>query len=154
MILWKSWFSGPWGRFNLVRIKLSSNLPEEFWRITEYCFEDESQTFGKTAFNTFVKSQTFIMGLEETAWVKMTVMTVGSFQAFIKIMTLIGVLQVRVHVFRTLIFCFSVETFYFSLEDRYVRRSYSQEIEYNPCSFLKTIYPIHVNRFIDVHGFP
>ena len=60
-------------------------------------------------FNTFVKSGRFIMVLWETGWGKMTVMTVGSFHVFIKIVTLTRVLQVKVHVFpKTSIFVFSV----------------------------------------------
>jgi len=39
------------------------------------------------------------MGLEETAWGKMIVMTVGSFHVFAKIVTLTGVLHVKAHVF-------------------------------------------------------
>ena len=60
-------------------------------------------------FITFVKNGRFIMVLWETGWGKMTVMTVGSFQVFIKIVTLTRVLQVKVNVFRKkLIFIFSV----------------------------------------------
>ena len=65
------------------------------------------------------------MVLWETGWGKMTVMTVGSFHGFIKIVTLTRVLHVEVHVFpKTSILIFFVETIYFSLEDRYVRRLY------------------------------
>ena len=46
--------------------------------------------------DTFVKNSTFIMVLKETGWGKMSVMTVGSFQVFVKIVTL---MQVKVHVF-------------------------------------------------------
>ena len=60
-----------------LRIDLSSILPQKLTQIVEYCRKTEPQTSGKTDFNTFVKSRTFIMGLEETAWGKMTVMTVG-----------------------------------------------------------------------------
>ena len=57
----------------------------------------------------FVKNLAFMMGLRETAWGKMSVMTVGSFQVFIKIVTLTRVSQVEVHIFRkTSIFVFSV----------------------------------------------
>ena len=64
-----------------------------------------------------------MMGLDEIAWGKMLVLTVGSFQVFIKNVTLTCVLQVEVHVFpKTMIFILSVQTIYFSLEDRYVRR--------------------------------
>jgi hypothetical protein len=49
------------------------------------------------------------MGLWEIAWGKMTGTNVGSFQVFIKHMTLTCVLQVKVHVFqKTVIFMFSV----------------------------------------------
>ena len=81
----------------------------------------------------------------------MSVMTVGSFHVSIKIVTSTCVLQVKVHVFpKTSIFIFSVWTIYFSLEDRYVRRLYSWNIEYNHLLFLKQIYPIYVHGF---HGF-
>ena len=60
------------------------------------------------------------MGLWETAWGKMSVMTVGSFQVFIRKMTLARVLQVKVHVFpKTSIFIFSLQTINSSSEDRY-----------------------------------
>ena len=77
-------------------------------------------------FNTFVKNARFIMVLWETGWGKMTVMTVGSFHVFIKIVTLTRALQGKFHVFpKTLIFMFSVQIIYLSLEDVYVRRLYS-----------------------------
>ena len=50
-------------------------------------------------FNTLVKNARFIMVLWETGWGKMTVMTVGSFHVFNKIVTLTRVLQVKVDVF-------------------------------------------------------
>ena len=79
----------------------------------------------------------------------MSIMTVGSLQIFIKNVTLRGVLQVRVHVFRkTMVFISSVYTIYFSLKDRYVRRSYAWNIEYNPSSFFRT----HIS--FDFHRFP
>ena len=81
-----------------LRIDLSSILPQKLVQIVEYCRNAEAHTFGKTDFNIFVKSQTFIMGLEETAWGKMTVMTVGSFHIFVIIVTLICFLQVKAHV--------------------------------------------------------
>ena len=60
------------------------------------------------------------MSLWETAWGKMSVMTVGSFQVFIRKMTLARVLQVKVHVFpKTSIFIFSLQTINSSSEDRY-----------------------------------
>ena len=60
-------------------------------------------------FNTFVKNLTFMMGLWETNWGKMTGMTMGSFQVFMKNVTLTRVLQVKVHVFpKTSIFILSV----------------------------------------------
>jgi hypothetical protein len=47
--------------------------------------------------------------LSRIVWGKMFVLTVGSFHDFIKFMTLIGILQIKVHVFqKTLIFIFSV----------------------------------------------
>ena len=93
-----------------LQIDLSSILPQKLIQIVEYCRKAEPQTFGKTDFNTFVKSQTFIMGLEETAGGKMTVMTVGSFHVFIKRVTLICNLQVKVYVFqkKTMVFIVSV----------------------------------------------
>ena len=79
----------------------------------------------KMNFNTSVTNLTFIMDLEETAWGKMFVMTVGSFQVFIKIVTLTRDLQFKVYVFpKTSIWGFSVSRIYFSLEDRHVRRSF------------------------------
>ena len=42
---------------------------------------------GKVDSNAFVENLTCIMGLEETAWGKMCVMTVGSFQFFMEIVT-------------------------------------------------------------------
>ena len=54
---------------------------------------------GKVDSNTFVKHLIYIMGLGEIAWGKMTVMTVGSFQVFIKRVTLTRVPQVKVHDF-------------------------------------------------------
>ena len=67
------------------------------------------------------------MGLEETAWGQLFVMSVGSFQVFIKIMTLICVVQAKVNVSpKSSIFIFSVYTIYFSLENTHdVRRLYS-----------------------------
>ena len=60
------------------------------------------------------------MGLWETAWGKMSVITVGSFQVFIKKLTLARVLQVKVHVFpKTSIFIFSLQAINSSSEDRY-----------------------------------
>ena len=51
------------------------------------------------------------MVLWETGWGKMTVMTVGSFHVFIKIVNLTRVLQVKVLIFhKTSIFIFSVQT--------------------------------------------
>ena len=88
----------------------------------------------------------------------MFIMTVGSFQVFIKRMTLNRVLQVKVKVFlKNLIFMFSVETIHFSLEDRYMRRLFVQNIEYNPSSFSKTDIS-HTSTwisqfFIDFHRF-
>ena len=68
------------------------------------------------------------MRLEETGWGEMSVITVGTFQVFIKRVIPIGVLHLKGYVFRkTLIFIFSVETIYFSLEDRYVRRLFFLE---------------------------
>ena len=55
----------------------------------------------------------------------MFVMTAGSFQVFIKRVPLTRVLQVEVDVFlKNVIFIFSVQAIYFSLEGRYVRRVY------------------------------
>jgi hypothetical protein len=77
---------------------------------------------GKVDFNTSVKNSSSSMGLWETAWGKMFVLTVGSFHVFTEIMTLICKLQVKVHVSpKTLISTSSVQTFFF-LQDRYVRR--------------------------------
>ena len=55
---------------------------------------------GKVDSNTFVKNLTLMMDLKETVWGKMFVMTMGSFQFFIKIVTLTCVLLVEVHVFQ------------------------------------------------------
>ena len=63
----------------------------------------------KLEINTFVNNSYFSMGLEETAWGKMSVMTVGSFQVFIKRVTLTRVLQVKVNVLpKTSMFILSV----------------------------------------------
>jgi hypothetical protein len=48
------------------------------------------------------------MGLEETDWGKMSVMTVGSFQVFIKNVTLTCVLQVKSMFSRKTRFSFSL----------------------------------------------
>ena len=59
--------------------------------------------------NTFIKNSTFIMGLWETDWGKMSVSTVGSFHVLTAIMTLACVLQIKVYVcLKLLIFVFSV----------------------------------------------
>ncbi len=79
MIFKKSEFLGSRERFNLVRIKFPSKVPQELRQMIEYCPENESQTFEKMDFNTFVKNLTFVMGLWETNWGKITGMTVGSF---------------------------------------------------------------------------
>ena len=89
----------PWGHSNLVRVEFSINLPQKLRQLVEDGPGNESQTFGKMDFNTFVKNCTSIGALWESAWGKMSVMTVGSFQVFIKIITLICNLQVKVHVF-------------------------------------------------------
>jgi hypothetical protein len=81
-------------------MEFPSNLPQELRQIVEDCSKTESQTFEKITFNTFVKSLTLIGVLRETGWGKMSIMTEGSLQIFIKNATLTGVLQVRVHVFR------------------------------------------------------
>ena len=100
---------GSWDRFNLVRIEFLSKWPQELRQIVEYRPQTESQTFGKMRFNTFVKNLTSIGVSSQTGWGKMTVMTVGSFQVFIKIVTLTRVLQVKDNVFpKTSIFIFSV----------------------------------------------
>ena len=61
------------------------------------------------------------MVLEETVQGKMFVMTVGSFQVFMKNVTLTRVLQVKVLIsHKTSIFIFSVQTCDSSLGDIYV----------------------------------
>ena len=96
------------GHPDQLRIALSSILPQKLTQIVEHCPKTEPQSFGKTDFNTFVKSETFIMGLQETAWGKMTEMTVGSFHVFTEIVTLTSVLHVKAHIFlKTSIFTFS-----------------------------------------------
>ena len=88
------------------------------------------------------------MGLPETAWGKMFVMTVGSFYVFGRIVTLICVLHVKVNVSpKTLISIVSVQTSHFSLEGRYVRRLFVQNTEYNNFLSPKQIYPIHLHGF-------
>ena len=97
-----SWFVGfldPGDHANLVRIEFSSKLPQELYQIIECAAQTESQTFGKMRFNTFVKNWTSIRVSCQTDWGKVTVMTVGSYRVFIKIVTLICNLQVKVHVF-------------------------------------------------------
>ena len=49
--------------------------------------------------DTLVKNSTFIMVLKETGWGKMSVMTVGSFQIFVKVMTLVGILYMKDNIF-------------------------------------------------------
>ena len=87
----------------------------------------------------------------------MTVLTVGSFHDLIKIMTLISVLHVKVHVFpKTSTFIFSVETIYFFLKDRHVKRLCIQNTEYNPLFVQNTQIPYMLwisQIFIDFHGF-
>ena len=51
---------------------------------------------GKTKINTFAKHSTFSTGLQETLWGKMSVMTMGSFHIFTKIVSLTCFLQVKV----------------------------------------------------------
>ena len=64
-----------------------------------------SQFSGKSEIDTSVHNSTLIMVLWGTVWGKNGVLTVGLFQIFRKIVTLIRVLQVKVNVFRkTLIF--------------------------------------------------
>ncbi len=58
-------FLDPRDHANLVRIKFSSNLPQELRTNVEEFPGNESQTFGKMDFNTFVKNCAFIIGLEE-----------------------------------------------------------------------------------------
>jgi hypothetical protein len=95
------------------------------------------------------------MGLWEAVWGKMSVLTVGSFQVFIKNVTLTYALHVKVHLFQNpLIFMCSVEAIYFSLEHIYVRLVFAQNTQYNPSSFFLT----NISRtcswiLIDVHTF-
>ena len=104
--------------------------------------------FEKFTFNTFVKNWTSIGVLWETGWGKMFVLTVGSFQVFIKRGTLTRVLQIKVNVFqKTLIFIFSVQTIYSSLEDRYVRRLFCRIYNITHFLFSEQIYPIDVQEF-------
>ena len=111
--LWFFEFLGPRDHANLVRIELSSKLPQELRQIIEYCLKLEPQTFEKITFNTFVKNWTSIGVSSQTGWGKVTVMTVGSFHVFIKRVTLICNLQVKVHVFlKTSISIFSLWTIY------------------------------------------
>ena len=64
---------------------------------------------GRLKINTFVKNSSSSMGLWETGWGKISVMTVGSFQVFINNMTLTRVLQVKADVLpKTSVFIFSV----------------------------------------------
>ena len=98
------------------------------------------------------------MGLDQIVWGKMFTLTVGSFQFFIKIMTLIPVLHVKVYIFpQTSIFIFSVETIQFSVKGRYVRRLYVWNIEYNPSLFFRIRqipYMLWISWiFIDFQGF-
>ena len=51
MIVLKIWiFLNTLDRFDLVRIELSLQLPQELRQIIEYCRGNESQTFGKMDF--------------------------------------------------------------------------------------------------------
>ena len=58
-------FWGSWDHANLVRIELSSKLPQELDEIVEYCPKTEAQTFGNMDFNTFVNNIFLLMGLGE-----------------------------------------------------------------------------------------
>ena len=81
-------------------------------------------------------------------------MTVGSFQVFKKIMTLICNLQVKVNVsLKTSISIFYVQTIYSSLESRYVRRVYVQNIEYNPSSLFEADTSHICHGFLEFHRF-
>ena len=80
---------------------------------------------GKWKIKTAAQNQTSIMGLWGTTCGKMSVMTVGSFQVFTKIKTLISILHVKVHIFQKAVFVRGLSSFYFSLEDRYVTRLFS-----------------------------
>ena len=77
-------FFGSREHVNLVRIEFSSKSLQELRQIVEYRPQTEAQTFEKMEIDTSVKNSTFIIGLWETGWGKMTVMTVGSLQVFIK----------------------------------------------------------------------
>ena len=97
--------SGPQDHANAVRIELSSKLPQEFRQIVGYCPRNESQTFESFTSTTFVKNRTSIWVLRETAWGEMSIMTVGSFQIFIKLLTSTRVLHVKVMILlKTMIF--------------------------------------------------
>ncbi len=81
----------------------------DFLATSMFLFSKFTYLIEKVEINTSVQNPTFIMGLDEAVWGKMTVMTVGSFQVFMKIVTSTRVLHVRVHVFqKTSIFIFSV----------------------------------------------
>ena len=45
-----------WYCFDLVRIEFVLSLLQKLAQIIEYCLGNESQTFGKMDFNTFVKN--------------------------------------------------------------------------------------------------
>ena len=75
----KIWFLGPRDHSNLVRIELSSKLPQRLCQNIEYCFKAEPQTFENMNLNAFVNTETLTVGLWETIWGKMSVMTMGSF---------------------------------------------------------------------------
>ena len=84
-------------------------MPQELRKFIKYCPGNESQTFENMDFDTFVENSNCMVGFGETAWDKMTVMTVGVFHDFINNMTLTCVLQVNIYVFqKTRIFIFSV----------------------------------------------
>ena len=109
MFFGKSGFSGAWERFNVVCIGFSSKLPHQLHHVVKYYFKSEPQTLEKMNFATSVKNQTFMVGVGETVWGKMSVMTVGSFQGFMKNVTETRVLQVKVNAFpKTSICIFSV----------------------------------------------
>ena len=93
----------------------------------------------KSGFQHLCQNCAFVMVLWETVWGTMCVMTVGSFQLFIKHVTLTCVLHVKVNVLpKTLISMFSVQAIDSSLDDRYGKPVFFQDTQYNCSSLFQT----------------
>ena len=78
------------------------------------------------------------MVLGETAWGKMSVMTMGSFHVFIQIATLTCVFQVKLMFFQIYNFAVSLYKPFILLKETYMRSFFFREnIKYEASSFLR-----------------